>query len=154
MRHQITSYLDNVITFLLLVVAGLTPLLFFNQTTEFFEMPKLAFLLGATILLMGLWVVSWIFKGKAVITRTPLDIPLLVLLGTILLSTYFSSSRFASIYGNFPSVHGSAVSWVTYILLYFVTVSHLKNLAQIRAFLYVLYGSAVVVALVGLLSFF
>jgi len=154
MRQQLSDYIDYAISFLLMAVAGLTPLLFFNQTTEFFEMPKLVFLVVATILLVGLWIFSWILKGKVTITRTPLDIPLLILLTIVILSTYFSTTRFAAIYGNFPTVHGSAVAWTSYILLYFVTVSHLKSLAKIRNFLYVLYGSAVVVSLVTLLSFF
>ena len=154
MRQQIASYLDNSITFLLLLVAGITPLLFVNQTTEFFEMPKLVFLVVATLLLLGLWIASWIFKGKIIITRTPLDIPLLLLLGVIIASTYFSASKTAAIYGNFPTVHGSAVAWTTYILLYFVTVSNFKKLSHIKNFLYVLYGSAVIVSVISLLSFF
>src|SRR5260221_1561322 len=117
-------------------------------------MPKLAFLVVATVLLLGLWIFSWIVKGKVTITRTPLDIPLLVLLGAVLVSTYFSVSKSAAIYGNFPRVHGSAVAWITYILLYFVTVSHLKTLARIKNFLYVLYASGVVVAIVTVLAFF
>lgn len=154
MKNQISAYIDHTITFLLLLLAGLTPVLFLNNTTEFFEMPKLILLSVSTILLFGLWIFSWILKGKVVITRTPLDIPLLLLLVVVLVSTYFSATRYPSIYGNFPRVHGSAISWVTYILLYFVTVSHLKNIGQIKIFLYTLYGSAVVVMLVTLLSFF
>lgn len=154
MRNHLSAYLDYAITFLLFFVAGLTPLLFLNQTTEFYETPKLLFLVVATILLLGLWIFSWIIKGKVVITRTPLDWPLLILLLVVLISTYLSISRFAAIYGNFPRVHGSAVSWVVYILLYFITVSHLKDLAKIKVFLNVLYGSAVVVAAITLLSFF
>ncbi len=154
MRNQLSSQIDNVISFVLLVVAGLTPLLFLNQTTEFFEMPKLAFLVGATVLLIGLWIFSWIAKGKIVITRTPLDFPLLVLLGVVLASTYFSASRYPAIYGNFPRVHGSTVAWVTYILLYFVTVSNLKTVARTKAFMYVLYGSGALISLISLLSFF
>lgn len=154
MRHNISSYLDNAITLLLLLVAGLTPLLFLNQTTEFFQTPKLVFLVASTLLLVGLWIASWIFKGKVIITRTPLDVLLLVFAGVLLLSTYFSNARFASIYGNLPNVHGSAVAWLTYILLYFVTVSHLKTLSRLKAFLSILYGSAIIVALVTLLSFF
>lgn len=154
MRYNISSYIDNAITFLLLLVAGATPLLFLNQTTEFFEMPKLIFLVASTIILLGLWIASWIFKGKIVITRTPLDILLLVLVGLIIASTYFSATRFISIYGNIPSIHGSAVAWITYILLYFVTVSHLKSLARIKLFLTVLYASAVIVAFITIFSFF
>lgn len=154
MRNHISVYLDNAITFLILLVAGVTPLLFFNQTTEFFDMPKLIFLIVSTLLLLGLWITSWIFKGKVSFTRTPLDFPLLFLLGIVLVSTYFSVTKTAAIYGNFPSVHGSAVAWVTYILLYFVTVSHLKTIARLKTFLTVLYGSAVVVSLLSLFSFF
>jgi tetratricopeptide (TPR) repeat protein len=154
MKQQISTYLDHAITFLLLVVIGLTPLFFFNQMTEFYEIPKLTFLLLSTILLLGLWIFASIIKGKVVITRTPLDIPLLLLLVVVLVSTYFSDAKTAAIYGNFPRVHGSAVAWVTYILLYFVTVSHLKTLARIKTFIYVLFGSAVIVSLVTLLSFF
>ncbi len=154
MRQKISTYLDSAISVLLFVVAGITPLLFFNQTTEFYEMPKLLLLVVMTTILLGLWIFSWIIKGKVVINRTPLDIPLLVLLAVILISTYFSASRYPAIYGNFPRVHGSAVSWVTYILLYFIAASHLKSLVNLKNFLYVLLGSGAVVALVTLASFF
>ena len=154
MRHHVSAYLDNVITFLLFAVAGLTPLIFLNQTTEFYETPKLVFLVVALVLLLGLWIFSWIVKGKVVLTRTPLDVPLLIFLIVILISTYFSSTRYISIFGNFPRLNGSAVSWVVYILLYFVAVSHLKDLGKIKMFLNVLYGSAVIVAALTLLSFF
>jgi len=154
MREHIVGYLDNTITFLLFAVAGITPLLFFNQTTEFFEIPKLVVLTVVTLVLLGLWIFSWIMKGKITISRTPLDVSLLVLLVTVLVSTYFSATKSTAIYGNFPRVHGSAVAWIVYILLYFVTVSHLRSLKNIRNLLYVLYGSGVLVALVTLLSFF
>ena len=154
MKNQLGTIIDNAISFLLLAVVGLTPLLFLNQTTEFFEMPKLIFLVVSGILLLGLWIFSWIIKGKVQITRTPLDIPLLILLGVILVSTFFSTSRFQSIYGNFPRVHGSTVAWVTYILMYFITVSNIRSLAKLKTVLYVLYGSAAVVALVSVMSFF
>jgi tetratricopeptide (TPR) repeat protein/O-antigen ligase len=154
MRQHISAYLDYAITFLLFAAAGFTPLLFLNQTTEFYETPKLIFLVVVTVLLLGLWIFSWIVKGKVVLTRTPLDVPLLIFLIVILISTYFSTTRYVSLFGNFPRVSGSAVSWVIYILLYYVSVSHLKDLAKIKMFLNVLHGSAVIVAALTLLAFF
>jgi tetratricopeptide (TPR) repeat protein len=154
MKNTLSYYLDKVILFLLFAVAGVTPLLFFNQTTEFYEMPKLVVLIVATIVLLGLWIFSWIVKGKVVINRTPLDIPLLVLLVVILVSTYFSATRFPAVYGVFPRVHGSAVSLIAYILLYFVAASQLKNIANIKNLFYVLFGSGVVVSVITLASFF
>ena len=154
MRNHLTTSIDNTITYLLFAVAALTPILFFNQTTEFFEIPKLVFLIFATVLLLGLWVFSWILKGKISIVRTPLDFSLVLLLVGILASTFFTATRSIAIYGSFPVVNESAVAWIIYILLYFVTVSHLRSLKNIRNLLSVLYGSGVVVALVTLLSFF
>jgi tetratricopeptide (TPR) repeat protein len=154
MKNHLTSIIDKAIYLILLLVAGITPLLFLNQTTEFYDMPKLVFLLVATIVLLGLSIFSWILKGKITVTTTPLDAPLLLFLAVILISTFFSGTRFQAIYGDFPSVHGSAVSWAVYIFLYFITVSNLKNLTRIRNFLYVLYASATVVALITLSSFF
>src|SRR3954468_22028070 len=107
MKHHLSSYIDNAITLILLVVAGLTPILFLSQTTEFYEIPKLVLLVVSTVVLLGLWIFSWILKGKVVINRTPLDIPLLLLLLFIVLSTYFSTSRYSSIYGDFPNVRDS-----------------------------------------------
>ncbi len=154
MKQQIAVYLDYAITLLLLVIAGVTPILFVNQTTDYYDIPKLAFLVVGTSILLGLWILSWIFKGKVSIIRTPLDIPLLTLLAVVLISTFFSQSRYPAIFGNFPRVHGSAISWITYIMLYFVTASLLKSPGRIKAFLYTLYGSGVVVAAVSLLAFF
>jgi tetratricopeptide (TPR) repeat protein len=154
MRNHLASTLDVITNIVLLLVAGLIPLLFLNQTTEFYDMPKLVTLIVATVVLLGLSIVSWIVKGKITITRTPLDLPLVLFLVIVLISTFLSGTRLQAIYGDFPSVHGSAISWVVYILLYFLTVSNLKNPAHIRNFLYVLYASAAVVAVLTLSSFF
>lgn len=154
MKHHLSATLDKVITFLLFFVVGVTPLLFSSQFTEFYEIPKLIFLAAATILLVGLWIFSWIIKGKVVLTKTSLNLPLILLLAVVLVSAFFGASRYISIYGNFPTVHGSAVSWVIYILLFFVAVSHLKTVKQIKSLLYVLYASVTVVTLISLAAFF
>ena len=109
MRGQVYKHLNSVITLLLIVVAGLTPLIFLNLTTDFYDMPKLILLVVATLLLYGLWIVSWIVRGKITITRTPLDVPLIGLLIAILASTFLSSSKYTSIFGVYPEEHGSAI---------------------------------------------
>lgn len=154
MRNQLYNYINTLITVILVFVAALTPLIFLNLTTDFYDMPKLILLVVSTVILLGLWIGSWIVRGKIDITKTPLDIPLLFLLITILVSTFFSTSKYSSIYGVFPEVHGSAVSWVTYIILYFITASHLRRTGHIKIFLQVLFGSATIISLISLLSYF
>ncbi len=154
MRERIYHYLDSAITVTLLIIAGVTPLLMFNQTTEFYEIPKLIFLIFTTVLLLGLWVFSWILKGKISISRTPLDLALIFLLLAVIVSAFFSPTRLISIYGNLPRVHASAVAWVMYILLYFLAVSHFRKFKNIKYLLYVLCGTGVVLSIISLLSYF
>lgn len=154
MRAQLTVLVNTLITFLLILVVAAIPLVFTPLTTEFFEMPKLAFLTASTLLLLLLWSFSWILEGKVIFSRSPLDISLFLLLIIIIASTIFSSSREVSIYGNFPRLHGSAISFVIYILLFFVATSHLKNTLQIKTILYAYLTSTSIVAIVSLLSYF
>src|SRR3989344_7784843 len=154
MRYQLAASIDKIITTLLLIVVGLTPLFFLPFTSEFFEIPKLVLLSIATLTLVTLWSFSWILKGKVTLTRTPLDLPLLMLLIVVILSTSFSDSRYPSIFGNFPRVSDSAIAWVSYILFYFVAASHLKTFTQIKSLVYVLFGSTIIALIISLLSFF
>lgn len=154
MREQLTAYINTAIFGIIVGVAALTPLIFSNLTTEFFETPKLIFLVVSILLLLTLWSISWIIAGKVVITRTPLDLPLLLILAIVLLSTFFSETRNVAIFGNVPSVHGSAFSWVAYILFYFIVTSNLKSLLQIKILLYALLGSTLITSIVTIVSFF
>ena len=154
MVNKFSKSINNLITAIIIGLVGLTPVFFLGLTTNYFDIPKLILLVGAVVILYGLWIISWITQGKVSITKTPLDVPLLFLLVTVLASTFFSSSRNPSIYGILPEVHGSTVSWIAYILLYFVTASSLKSVKSIKYLLYAFYISAGFVALISILSFF
>jgi O-antigen ligase/tetratricopeptide (TPR) repeat protein len=154
MRIQLTAYINTLIFGIIVAVAALTPLIFSNLTTEFFEIPKLIFLVVSVLLLLALWSISWVVQGKVVITRTPLDLPLILILAVVLLSTFFSPTRNPAIFGNIQSVHGSAFSWVAYILFYFIVTSNIKSLAQIKVLMYALLGSTVLTTVISLISYF
>lgn len=153
MRQNISAIINRVIFGILVFVTGLIPLLFTTFTTEFFEIPKIILLAIAVLVLLILWSFSWVLSGKVIITRTPLDLPLLLLLGTVLISTFLSDSRYVSIFGNFPRIHGSAISWVLYILLYFIAVSNIKGVFQTRIIVFTLIGSIVVNSIIAILSY-
>src|SRR5690242_16714340 len=123
MRRQIAAFLDASIYTLLLGVVALIPLIFSPLTTEFYELPKLIFLITVVLLLITLWTFSWVIRGKVSVTRTPLDIPMLLLLIVIILSAFFATPRYISFVGNLPRLHGSAITWAAYILFYFVAAS-------------------------------
>lgn len=154
MRSKLTTTIELLIIALLVLTFILVPLIFSPLTTEFFEMPKLFFLVGSTLILLLLWTIKWVVDGKVTITRTPLDLPILMLAVVVILSTYFSDSKYISLYGNIPRVHGSAVSLIAYILLYFISVSNLRTKKQINILLLSFLVSSTIVALITLLSYF
>jgi len=154
MFSKAAAFIENLIHLLLLVLAAFIPLFFLNQTTDFYEFPKLTLLVVVTVIMLGLWIFSWIAKNKITIIRTPLDFPLLALLATVLVSTFLSASRYPAIFGAFPRIHGSAIAWTAYIILYFIAASSLNTPAKIKNLLYVLLGSSVLIALVTLMSYF
>lgn len=154
MRSEIAALIQKVTFTIILVVAALTPILFTSFTTEYYETPKLILLAVGVMVLMVLWSLAWILEGKVIITRTPLDLPLILLLVVVLLSTFFSESRYVAIFGNYPKFHGSAISWIAYILFYFVVASNIKNAQQIKSVVYTMLASATLVAVVSLLSYF
>lgn len=153
MRHNLSALINKAIFSILVIVAVLTPLIFTSFTTEFFETPKLIVLSVAVLVLFILWSFSWVTAGKVIITRTPLDLPLLLLLIIVLISTFLSQSQYISIFGNFPRIHGSAISWVLYILLYFVAVSNIRSVTQARVMTFALVGSSVISAIIAILSY-
>ncbi len=154
MRRQLTTFLDGAIYILLLAIVALTPLIFSPLTTEFYETPKLIFLIMSVLVLIVLWTFSWVVKGKVSVTRTPLDIPMLILLVVIVLSAFFAAPRYIAFVGNLPRFHGSAITWAAYILFYFLAVSNLRNATQIKVLFYTLLGSTIIVTAIGLLSYF
>lgn len=154
MRNNLSAIVEKVIFGILVAVAALTPLLFTSLTTEFFEIPKVAFLAVAVLVLLILVSFSWVLEGKVIITRTPLDIPLLLLAITVLVSTFLSTTTYVSIFGNFPRVHGSAITWIIYILLYFIAASNIRTVVQARIIVFALIASVIINSIVAVFSYF
>jgi cytochrome c-type biogenesis protein CcmH/NrfG len=127
MRTQLSNYLDNVITGLLFLVATLTPLFFLPMMTDTLDTPKLYLLAGIVLIILPLKALQWLILGRIYLNFTPLDLPLLALIGGLYISTFLSPTRFNSFLGEAPSLHGGFISWVLYILLFFIMVNHIRT---------------------------
>jgi tetratricopeptide (TPR) repeat protein len=154
MRSELAAYIKLTITVIIFVIVGLTPLLFLPFTTEFFEIPKLIFLVTAVLILLLLWATLWIVQGKVTFTKTPLDIPIVLFVIVALISAFFSDSRYITIFGSFPRVSGSLISIICYALLYFIISSNLRKHDYIKGLFYTLLTSSLLVTLVTLMSYF
>lgn len=70
-----------------------------------------------------LWLGRMIWHRRVLLKPTPLDIPILVFLGSQLISTFFSIDMYTSLLGYYGRFHGGLVSSICYIILYYALVN-------------------------------
>lgn len=136
-----------------LALAFLTPLFFWGYTTEFYETPKFVLVFVVTTLFILLWITKWILSGKVTLTISKLDLPFLLLLIAFIISMFFATSRSVAIFGALPRLHGGLVSFALYTVFYFVLAANLKKISTLKEVIYALLASAVILAIMNLLSY-
>jgi tetratricopeptide (TPR) repeat protein len=139
---------------LTLLVAVSAPLFFLPLTSEFFEFNKFTLLMFATIAGAILWSVRMVLQKRFAFTRTPLDIPLVVLLLVFFIAAISSIDQVIAIFGTPARPWPSFVSLLTLVVFYFVASSNIKSKKNVDILLYVLTGSTVIAALVSVTSYF
>jgi putative inorganic carbon (hco3(-)) transporter len=148
-KSKAANFFDKLISLCIYGAVALVPIFFLPFTPDAVEFNK-QFLL---YFLVTIGLVSWILKGiidkKLVIRRTPLDIPLLLVVATLLASAFLSQSRALSFWGDFSALSGSFVSFIFYILFYFLVLNNVHSVKQIGRLL----GALVISAVIGALYF-
>src|SRR5258708_18612980 len=100
------------------------PLVFYPRTSKVFEFNKIIVLYIFTILIVAAWIIKIIRNknnlpaGRQVFRRTILDIPLLLFLGSQIISTIFSIDQHTSLFGYYSRFNGGLLSTACYALLY------------------------------------
>jgi len=127
--------------------------LFTNLFTEFFDTPKFLVLLAITGILLILLTLKFNVNGKVVLSRTPLDIPLLLLLVVAIVSTILSPAPYVSLLGNQLKIHGSLAALTIYIVFYFILVNTLKDQKEVKGILFISTIGAAILAALTLLTY-
>lgn len=133
------------------IVASL--FLFANLTTEFYDTPKFLVLFIFTALFLTLTVLRFTILNKVVLIRTPLDIPLLLLVTVAVVSTILSPAPYVALLGNQLKIHGSLVSLIILVLFYFTLINNLKGVKTIKWMLNIAIYTSVALSVVSLLAF-
>lgn len=68
-----------------------------------------------------------IIKKEIRIQKTPLDIPILLFLGSLIISTFISIDTHTSLWGYYSRFNGGLFSILSYVFLYYAFVSNFKN---------------------------
>jgi len=145
-KNELGSYLDTISLLLLGIVLVAFPLSFTSLTTDAFSVIKQVIVAASVLILLVLFGIKMINNGKISIKRTPFDLPLILLLGASLLSTFLSLNRFDSALALVP--------FVMAILSYFVIINTAKSESSVLFLISSLVIGATVVSVLSVLSFF
>lgn len=144
-KQEIINYLEKASVAVFCLLFLIFPIAFTNLTTDFFILPKQALVIFATLAVVIMFGVKTLLLEKVRIRRTPFDLPILLLLLTLLLSTLFSSVKIDSFTNVLPVVMAA--------IAYFGIVYNTKNEKSVLALIASLLGGAILLSLVTIFTF-
>lgn len=153
MRENISTVSTKVIQLGLVIIVFFIPIFFLPTTSEFYNFNKTTLLIAATLFLFFVWGVKMTAEQRVRITRTPLDVPLLIFLIVYILATVFSIDQVVSILGWHPVFFNSLPSIIALVALYFLATSHLNSTYR-QAVYSAFVTSAIILTIVAIVYYF
>ena len=154
MKENFLKFAQSLILILLVLTGVSVPLFFLPTTSEFFEYNKLAAILFLTAAGFIIWAVKMILEKRAVFTRTPLDVPIIILLVVFLISSFSSVDQFVSFFGAHGKIWPSFAAMATIAAIYFLATSNIRNKRQVNIILWALVGATTIGSLIAISSYF
>src|SRR3990167_8333386 len=124
MKESLVRLSQNLILVTIVTSTVAMTLFFLPTTTEFFEYNKFATVLVLTVIGFLLWSLKMFIDKRVVITRTPLDVPIILFLAVVLISSVASIDQFVSFFGIHGMVWPSFFALALISALYFLTTSN------------------------------
>lgn len=153
MRENVAILATKVIQIGLVILAFLIPLFFLPTTSEFYNFNKTTLVIIVSFFLFFVWAIKMAAEQRVRITRTPLDVPLLIFLLFYILASVFSIDPVVSVLGWHPVFFNSLPSVAALVVLYFLATSHLNSTYR-QAVYAAFVTSATILALVGIAYYF
>src|SRR3989304_9030499 len=119
MKENFLKLSENIVFLLVALAAVCAPLFFLPTTSEFFEFNKFTALLAITILGLLIWASRMVLEQRAVFTRTPLDVPLIIFVTAVFIASVASIDNFTSLFGHPQNLWPSFFPLLTLVLFYF-----------------------------------
>jgi O-antigen ligase len=105
----------------------IVPLVLFPSTSELFEFNKMVVVYLLTTAVAASWTIRCVLEKKIIFKKTPLDIPILIFLGSQIISTLISIDPRTSLLGYYSRFNGGLISLVCYFILYWGFVSNFEK---------------------------
>jgi len=123
MLNFLPKITEKIVTILLPLFVFLVPFFFLSFTSEYYEFNKQALLALFLFLTFGLFFLKTLLSRKLIFSRSPLDLPIFLILLIYLLSTIFSVSPSTSLLGEHGIFHGGLLSFLLYIGLFYLIIN-------------------------------
>jgi len=138
---------------LYLLLFFLTPLVFTTFNSELFEVPKMYLVYFFTTLILFLHLINF-FRGQvSFVSKSPLNLPLLLFLLAQIISTIGSVDIHTSFFGYYSRLNGGLLSLLAFSLLFFILVNYLDDKFKNDIIIFSLI-SGFIVATYGILEHF
>jgi tetratricopeptide (TPR) repeat protein len=144
-KLEVINYIEKASIVILGLLFILFPVIFTSLTTDFFALPKQALLIFTTLILMLLFAAKTFLMEKVRIKRTPLDIPIVLFIIALAVSTVFSVSRWDS-FTNFAPILFAGLS-------FFAITYNVKNEKSLLVLVGSLLTGGALLSLVSILSY-
>jgi O-Antigen ligase len=118
-------------------------------TWDQFVLPRLALTRLVVAALLALWVGQAVQEGRLTLRRTALDVPLLTMTASAVLSTLLAVNTVVAVFGVYLRYEG-LLTIGTYLLLFWLVTQSLTRRADVLAVVHALLASAYVLAMVAI----
>ena len=154
MKENLLSFTEVAPKWVITGLSFLLPLFFLTTNFDYFEYPKQLLIWVAALVLLGLWLLRFALTGKSKLTKTPLDLPWVLLLVVVGVSAFLAAYKYPAIMGTIGRPHPSLVSFVAYFLIFYISVNTLSTIKDVKNVLLGLIAGTTALAIMSLLSYF
>ncbi len=155
---KLSAYCDKIIEMGWLAAVIGAPLFFNVYSSRVFEPDKLTLVRSIAVLMSVAWLVKWVEglmqspRPRSGLTwRTPLVIPTLILVGSYLISTFFSITPETSLWGSYQRLQGTYTTF-SYIVIFFMILQGLRDRRQVDRLVLTIIITSLPIAFYGLVQ--
>jgi tetratricopeptide (TPR) repeat protein/O-antigen ligase len=164
MPNRLSRFCDGVMEATWLLGLVVTPLFFDIFSSRVFEPDKITLLRSLALAALAAWIIKLISEGgprfdatrsqyaslKGIL-RAPLVVPVLVLVLVYIISTIFSVSPHASLFGSYQRLEGTYTTF-SYLILFAVLVANLRRRSQVDRAITIAIITSLPISLYGILQ--
>lgn len=143
--------LDFIIQGSVILVFFMVPLFFTNFTAQGFGFDKITLFYFLVLVGVVAWATKGVVVGELFFKRTPLDIPILIMLAFFSVSTVLSISVKDSIIGSYGNSSKGLIAIIAYVLFFYLVVNNI-NLKNVKLFFGAIVTSGFLLSIYSLLQ--